>query len=510
MRPGVIQRIVSRLLWFAFVSQLVPLAVGIAYRFGVGLGTGVAIGDVLDPDWHGSFEERWWAFAITAALSAIAAWSFARLPAARSADRDSLRRREGFLAVTLGWLILVWVTAVGFYLTGDFAGFAEAWFESMSGFTTTGASVITNIEGLPHAVLFMRSFAHWIGGMGIIVLSVAILPELAVGGMQLFSAESSGIDSDKLAPRIAATARRLWVLYFTITAFELVLLWIGGMSFFDAINHAMATIATGGFSTKNSSVASFDSVYIEMVILVFMFVSGMSFTTQYRAFFGGQPRRLLDSPEVRLYTALTLVAVLFLTLDVWARGTYDGIGQSLRFASFNAVSIITTTGFGTADFDAWPHLSRLTLVGLMLIGGCAGSTAGGSKVVRLYVVAKHATVELRKLVRPHLVQPLQIGDREVPRETAEAVMGFYLLYFAAIMVGALAMTAVGMDLVSGTTASISAMNSIGPGLGTVGAAQNFGGVPDAGLYVLSFGMLLGRLEIYTVLVLFSSHFWRRG
>ena len=486
MRAGVIQRIVSRLLWFAVASQVVPMVVAICY-----------------------WESRWWSFAITGVLSAVAAWSFARLPAARKHTEHSLRRREGFLAVTLGWLILVWFTAVAFYLTGEFAGFAEAFFESMSGFTTTGASVVSDIEGLPPSVLFMRSFSHWIGGMGIIVLSVAILPELAVGGMQLFAAESTGIDADKLAPRIAATARRLWVLYFGITAVHACLLLAGGMGVFDAVNHAMATIATGGFSTKNASIAAYDSLYIEMVILVFMFISGIGFTLQYRAVILGQPRRLLASPEVRLYVALSVVATLLITLNLWASGT-ETLADSLRYSSFQTVSVMTTTGYGTAHFDGWPAFSQLLLVGLMLVGGCAGSTAGGSKVIRLYVVAKHAALQLKRLIRPRIVQTLHIGDREIPHETTEGVLGFYLLYIAAIMFISLALTALGEDLVSGTTASVSALNSIGPGLGTVGASQNFGEVHPLGLYLLSFGMLLGRLEIYTVLVLFTPHFWRRG
>ena len=492
MRVEVLQRLTSRLLWFTVATLAVPTLVAVLY-----------------------LEARWWAFAAAAGAAAVSALYFARLARARQTKvSHTLRRREAFLAVTLGWMILVTFNALAFYLTGSFVGFAEAFFESMSGFTTTGASVVSDIEGLPHSVLFMRSFSHWIGGMGIIVLSVAILPELAVGGMQLFAAESTGIDSEKLAPRIAATARRLWGLYVAITAIQAVLLLLGGMSLFDSINHAMATIATGGFSTKNTSVAAFDSLYIETVIIVFMFVSGISFTMQFRAFSdlraGRRPERLLGSPEVRMYTLITVVASVLITLNLYYSDTYDSLATSFRHSSFQTVSIITTTGFGTADFAAWPHFSQLALVALMLIGGCAGSTAGGSKVVRLYVVVKHALIQMRRLIRPRLVEPLHIGNREVPRETTEAVLGFYFLYFVLLFAGGLLMTALGLDLVSGTTASVSALNSIGPGLGTVGAAENFAQVPDAGLYFLSFGMLLGRLEIYPLLVLFTSHFWRRG
>jgi trk system potassium uptake protein TrkH len=486
MRASVVLQNISRLLWFAVVSLVVPLCVSIGYR-----------------------DERWWAFAIPAFLAAVLSFSVGRLPAAQGGSDLGMRRREGFLAVVSGWLILIFFTALAFHLTGAFESFAGCIFESTSGYTTTGATVVTNIEGLPKGVLFTRSFAHWLGGMGIIVLSVAILPQLAVGGMQMFSAESSGIESEKLAPRIAQTARRLWVLYFGITA-VLTLLLLPKMSIFDSINHAMATIATGGFSTKNDSLAS-AGLYVELVITVFMFVSALSFTAQYRAVFQHKdPRSLFASAETRLFTAITLAAIWLITLDLYFTDHYDTMADSLRYTSFQVVSIITTTGFGTADFDAWPHFARLMLVSLMIIGGCAGSTAGGIKAVRLYVVIKYAGNQLRRLVRPRLVQPLYIGDREVSRDTTEGIIGFLMLYAAMTLLGALVVTALGIDFESGITASVSAMNSIGPGLGSVGATQNFGHIADAGKYVLSFEMLLGRLEIYTLLVVFIPHFWRRG
>jgi trk system potassium uptake protein TrkH len=282
----------------------------------------------------------------------------------------------------------------------------------------------------------------------------------------------------------------------------------GGMGAFDAINHSMSTIATGGFSTKGDSIGHYNSLYIEIVIIAFMFVSGISFALQYRAIFGMEPQRLLRSPEVRLYAWITAVAVVLVTLDIWLRGTYDTFGASLRAGSFTTVSIITTTGFGVADFSGWPHFSQVLLVGVMIIGACAGSTAGGSKVVRLYVVAKHAFIQLKRLVRPRIVESLDLGGKEVSSETTEAILGYYLLYFAATMAIGLGLTALGLDMVSGATASVSAMNSIGPGLGSVSAS--FIDVPDPGLYLSSLGMLLGRLEIYPVLVLVTTHFWRRG
>ncbi len=485
MRASVILQLTSRLLWFAVFSLAVPLLVSIGYG-----------------------DERWWALAAPAALAAMLAWALPRHPAAAGGNELGLRRREAFMAVVLGWLILVFFTAVAFHLSGAFGGFADAVFESSSGYTTTGASTLSNIEAAPRGVLFLRAFAHWLGGMGIIVLSVAILPQLAVGGMQLVSAESSGIDSEKLAPRIAQTARRLWALYVAITAVLVILLW-PEMPLFDAVCHSMATIATGGFATKNDSLAGY-GVYVNVVVIIFMFISGMSFTAQYRAFVQRQPEKLLKSPEVLLYTGIMVAAVALVTINLWASETYDGFGQSLRYGSFQVVSIMTTTGFGTADFDTWPHFSRLLLVSIMLIGGCAGSTAGGIKVIRLYVIVKYAGIQLNRLVRPRLVKPLYVGDREVPRETIEGILGFFLFYSVFTVAGGLIMTALGLDFESGSTASVSAMNSIGPGLGSVGAAQNFGHVHAAGKYFLSFEMILGRLEIFTLLIVFTPSFWRRG
>jgi len=486
MRVGVIQRIVSRLLWFA-VAAMVP---SLALSFSLGEPQRISL-----------------SWLVACVLAGVLATACARLAEARAAPRDSLQRREGFLAVTLGWLVLVLSVALAYFMSGEFPGFAGAFFESMSGFTTTGATVISDIEGLPRSILLMRSFSHWVGGMGIIVLSVAILPELAVGGMQLFSAESTGLGADKLAPRINATARRLWIFYLVITCLQTALL-LPAMDGFDAVNHAMATIATGGFSTKNASIASFDSLYVEVVVICFMFVSGVGFTLQLRAL-RGAPGVLWSSPEVRLYCALTFGAIFLIASSLWLRGHY-GLAESIRHSSFTTVSILTTTGFGTEDFNRWPDFCRILLVGLMLIGGCAGSTAGGSKVVRLYVVAKHAIGQLHRLIRPRLVNSLTVGDAEITRDTTEGILGYYLLFFASITILGLAMTALGEDLITGTTAAVSAMNSIGPGLAGVGATENFGSIHDAGLYLLSGGMLLGRLEIYPVLVLFSSHFWRRG
>ncbi len=454
-------------------------------------------------------EDVWHAYAIAISFSLIGAVVLSQ--SASGKKMPPLNHKEALLVVVLGWLILVTVTAVAYRLSGFFPSFSMAFFESMSGFTTTGATILEHIEKLPKSLLFMRSFSHCIGGVGIIVLSVAILPELAAGGLQLFAAESSGIQSEKLAPRISGTARRIWGFYIGITVAETIFLAFGNMSIFDAINHSMSTVATGGFSTKNASIGHYNSLYIELVILAFMFLSGISFALQCRVLISRRIRPLFNSIETRVYIFITLVAIALLTLNIYGTTPhYDTIGDSLRYASFQTVSIITTTGFTTTDFDVWPDASRFILLALMFLGGCSGSTAGGSKIIRTVVVIKHAVHSLRRMLRPNLVETIVINGRAIPRETTEGVLGFYALYFMATGIGSLILITLGLDLVSGTSAAISSMSSVGPGLGALGASESYSSVSSAGLYLLSAGMLLGRLELYTILVLFTSHFWRKG
>jgi len=344
--------------------------------------------------------------------------------------------------------------------------------------------------------------------MGIIVLSVAILPELAVGGMQLFSAESSGISTDKLSPRIVSTARRLWWLYAAMTLVLVLLLLAGNMNLFDAVTHAFGTLATGGFSTRNASVGAFNSLYIETVIMIFMLVSGISFTLHYRFYVRGDWRSMARSSEVRLYLAIFVLFTLVITGTLVAEHNYDSYGSALRAASFQTAAMLTTTGFGTADFDRWPDLCRYLLVLLMFLGGCAGSTAGGVKVIRLLVVLKHTGVELKKLLYPRLVRPVLIDGGAVRQSTIQAILGFFMLYISTTVVATALVLMTGVDLVTGVTAVVSAMNSIGPGLGLVGPTQNFGDLPATCKWVLSICMIVGRLEIYTVFVLLTRQFWR--
>jgi trk system potassium uptake protein TrkH len=427
----------------------------------------------------------------------------------RNEPTGRLTRREGFIAVVSAWVIIIAFGAIPFWISGDIPKFIDALFESASGYTTTGATILTNIEALPHAHLFQRSFSHWIGGMGIIVLSVAILPELAIGGMQLFSAESSGLGTDKLSPRIVSTARRLWQVYVGMTVVLAGLLMFGGMNLFDATCHSFGTIATGGFSTRNASIGAYDSTFIETIITIFMLLSGMSFALLYRLAIRGQPKPLLRSPEVKLYLGIFFVFATAICVRLVRAGTYDSIFEAARTSAFQTAAILTTTGYGTADFNYWPAFTQLLLLLLMFLGGCAGSTAGGVKVVRLLVVFKHATVELKKLLYPTLVQPVTVANRAVTQSTMEGILGFFLLYIMTTVGASMLVLATGVDLITGVTAVISAMNSIGPGLGEVGPSGNYSGLPDYCKVVLSVCMLVGRLEIYTIFVLFIPAFWHR-
>jgi len=415
--------------------------------------------------------------------------------------------REGFAIVTFGWLAFALFGALPYVIAGGIPSYLDAFFEAMSGFTTTGSSILTDIEGLAPSLLFWRSFTQWLGGMGIIVLSLAILPMLGVGGMQLFKAEVPGPTADRLTPRIQDTAKLLWGVYVLLTAVQTGLLMAGEMSFFDAINHSFTSMATGGFSTRNASVAAFDSAYIDWVITLFMFLAGINFTLHYLALQG----RIGDfwrNEEFRFYLWLTLGATFLLTLFN-AFGPYDSIVDSLRYSAFQVVSILTTTGYATADFELWAVFCQYLLVACMFIGGCAGSTGGGMKVVRVLLLFKHAHVQLYRLIHPRAVRLVKLGERPVDKEVMQAILGFFALYMGIFVAASFVMAALGMDLVSAGTAVVTALGNVGPGLGTVGPIDNFAHVHPVGKIVLAGCMLLGRLELYTVLVLVIPSFWRK-
>ena len=430
--------------------------------------------------------------------------------------------REGFAIVTLGWVVAAFFGSFPYLFAGIFSiegrtswvEFSFCYFESMSGFSTTGATVLTEIEHLSHAMLFWRSFSHWLGGMGIVVLTVAILPMLGVGGMQLFRAEAPGPQTDRLTPRIAQTAKLLWGVYILLSVVETLLLWLGDMTLFDALCHTFGTMATGGFSTKNGSIAHYNSVYIETVITVFMFLAGTNFALHYRALRGDVKSYFKDT-EFRFYCIVVFVGILLISWNIVrfknidGQVPYDSVWDSIRYAAFQVLSITSTTGYGTADFEMWPALSQFILITLMFYGGCAGSTGGGMKQIRFLLLIKQSGAEIKRLIFPHAILPIRVNDRVVPSEVLTHVLGFFFFFIGIFAIVTCIMSTLGLDLITAASCTIAAMGNIGPGLGDVGPLDNYAHIATAGKFILSFCMLLGRLEIYTVLILFSSNFWKK-
>lgn len=415
--------------------------------------------------------------------------------------------REGMAIVSLGWFGAGLFGALPFYLSGQIPLFTDCVFEAFSGLTTTGASILDDVEALAPSLLLWRSLAHWLGGMGIILLSLAILPFLGVGGMQLYKAEVPGPAPDKLRPRIKDTAMLLWKVYLLFSCVLFILLVLGGMNAFQAINHAFSAIATGGFSTQNASVGHFDSLYLEAVIILFMFIAGTNFALHFRLL-GAEIRPYRQNTEFKVFALLALCSVALVSLSIWGP-VYSSLGNALRFSSFQVLSLITSTGFSTADYDLWPGLAQVVLFLCMLMGGCAGSTAGGIKCMRLILLFKHGMRELRRLIHPRAVLPLKMGGRLVPEEVLQGIWGYFILYLGLACISALILSALGLDMLSAFAAVIACISNIGPGFAQVGPAQNYAQIPLLGKWVLSFCMLLGRLEIYTVLILLHPQFWKK-
>jgi trk system potassium uptake protein TrkH len=419
----------------------------------------------------------------------------------------SINPREGIAIVGLGWVAVVLAGALPFVFTRVAPTVPGAIFESVSGFTTTGATIFDTIERLPSSILLWRSITHWIGGMGIIVLGVAILPLLGVGGAQLFRAEVPGVSADRLTPRIASTARLLWGVYALLTLL-LVLLYLAlGMSVFDAVNHAMSALATGGFSTRTASLAAF-SPAIQWVTIVFMFAAGVNFTLHYQLLRGRWNAWFRD-PEWRWYAAIAALAAASVFVALGFRD-HDWSWTVLRHAVFNVVAVHSTTGFANADFAQWPSVAQVILLGLMFVGAMGGSTGGGLKVVRAAVIADHTRGEIRKVLHPRAVIVTRLGRNAVRSDVVLNVLAFLGMYVATHAVGTILLTALGSDLVTATSAALAAMSSIGPGLADVGPAAHYGHLKPAAHVVLSALMLLGRLEFYTLLVLVIPGAWSRA
>lgn len=415
-----------------------------------------------------------------------------------------LIKREGYIVVTLVWVIISLFGCFPYVLTGTIPDFTNAFFETISGFTTTGASVVNDIEALPHGILFWRSLTHLIGGMGIIVLAVAILPYFGFGGMQLFNAEVSGVTNEKLHPRVARTAKSLWGIYIALILIETVILMIGGMPLFDALCHSFGTIASGGFSTKNDSIAGY-SPFIQYVIIVFMIFAGTNFTLFY-FIWKGSWKKVKANREFKVYLGIIMVTTLIIgtTLTILDHFPTE---PSFRNALFQVTSIITSTGFVTADYTLWhPYLTFVIFL-LMFSGGCAGSTSGGIKVLRHHILFRNTILEFKRMTHPMAIIPLKIKGKVIAGDVVFKVMAFLIMYLVFFCIGVFFMTLVGLDMDSAMGAVATSMGGIGPGLGSVGPVNNFFDVPEIGKWVLSFLMLLGRLELFSVLILFSPDFW---
>ncbi len=423
---------------------------------------------------------------------------------------DELSHRDGFLVVALAWISACFFGSLPFWLYGSFGGFTNAYFESVSGFTTTGSTILTDIGSMPRGILFWRSIIQWFGGMGIIVLSLAILPLLGVGGMQLFKAEVPGPTTDKLQPRIRDTAKLLWKVYVLLTALEMVLLTIGGMTAFEAICHSFTTLATGGFGTRPDSLMS-STPFQEMVITLFMLLAGVNFTLHYLAL-KGSPRSYFRDSEFRAYLIIVAVSTVILTSMLRLSGEYSSVWQSLRYSVFQVVSIVTTTGYNSADFEAWGAtvaLAPLLLFLLMFVGGSAGSTGGGMKVIRVWLLLKHGYRELFRLIHPRAVKHVKVGGKVIPEPVLDAVIGFFVLYIFLFVLASLVVASFGHDFVTSFSSVAACIGNIGPGLGSVGPVDNFAHLQPVVKWILIFCMLLGRLEIYTILLLLIPEFWKK-
>jgi trk system potassium uptake protein TrkH len=426
----------------------------------------------------------------------------------RSHRASIMTHREGMAIVALGWFAAGGFGGLPFWLGGTFESVVDCVFESLSGFSTTGSSVLADIESVPRGLLFWRSLTHWLGGMGIIVLSLAILPFLGVGGMQLYKAEVPGPSPDKLKPRIKDTAMTLWKVYLLFSAAETVLLMFGGMDLFDALCHTFGTMATGGFSTRNASVAGFDSAYIDYVITVFMLIAGVNFSLHYLVL-KWKPSAMFKDPEFRVFAGMVLAFVVILTITVLVSGNYDNPADAVRYTSFQVASILTTTGFATADYELWPGLAQAILLFCMFVGGCAGSTGGGMKVMRIMLLFKQSYQELFRLIHPRSVSHVKMGRTVVKSDVISGVWGFAFLWVGLLVLAAFVVASTGVDVVTSFAASLACIGNIGPGIGGVGPTDNFAWMPDAAKWVLTFCMVLGRLEIYTVIILFVPEFWRK-
>ena len=479
MRIKTLLNILGALLSILGITMVVPIFISLGYG---------------ESDWEG--------FLISSIICVIVGfptWFITR-------HNQSLTNRDGFAIVTFSWVLAGIAGSLPFYFSGAIPNVTDAFFESMSGVTTTGASILNDIESLPHGVLYWRSFIQWIGGMGIIVFYIAVLPLLGVGGVQLFKAEVPGPVADKIKPRVRETAKVLWIVYVGITFAEIIALSVAGMSIFDAVCHGFTTMPTGGFSTKNTSIGYFESSIIHYIIIFFMFLAGVNFSLHFRAIHGNIKSYIKDK-EFLAY----LGGVLIVTLVVFSAVSFQGDSLNalnFRDSLFTTISILTTTGYSSADYELWPAFVQLILLALMFVGGMGGSTGGGMKVIRIMLLLKYAGHETRRMLHARALIPIRIGKQLIKEDVVRNTLGFFLFFMSAFILSTIVLASMGLDISSAIGAAASAMGNIGPGLGEFGPTDNYALLSPPGKWILTFCMLLGRLEIFTVMVLFSPTFWK--
>ncbi len=461
--------ILGNLLQLIALSMLLPILIGLYYR-----------------------EEDAFVFIITMGITALCGFILRKF----KFSKNGLQYKDGFVVVILGWLLVSLFGAFPFILAGIFSNPIDAFFESVSGFTTTGATVIMSLESLSHTILFWRSLTHWLGGMGIIVITMAILPQLA-GNMYLFKAEVPGPMHNRIKPRIQDTAKTLLFIYLILTISQVILLYIYGMPLFESIIHSFGTISTGGFSSRALSVGAYKSVVIDIIVIIFMFLGGTNFELIY-SFFRGKWFSVFKNEELRFYIILLIIAICLITFNL-SNSNYDFV-NSLRYASFQVVSISSTTGYATVDYDSWPPFSRWILLVLMFIGGSAGSTAGGIKVIRVKILLKKGLQELYRLLHPRSINKVKIDNQVISESVSTSILGFFFLYIVVFVTGVLGLTYFGIDILSSISAVASTIGNIGPGLELVGPLNSYLPLPDTAKMILIACMLMGRLEIYTILV----------
>jgi trk system potassium uptake protein TrkH len=475
----VILNILGLLLLIEGFSMLAPLGVSLYYGGGDALALGISSG-------------------ISIALGAVA-WFLTQ-----RGDK-TISKREGYIIVSIVWIVFSLFGALPFIISGHISSFTDAFFETISGFTTTGASILNDIEALPHGLLFWRSMTQWLGGMGIIVLSLAILPIFGIGGMQLFVAEVPGPTPDKFHPRVKETAKRLWGIYLIFTLLETILLLFGDMNLFEAVCHSFTTMATGGYSTKQASIAAY-SPYVQYIITLFMFLAGTNFALSYYGFhlqFG----KIFKNEEFRFYAGFLVGFTILITAMLWF-SDFLPFRESFRHAVFQVVSITTTTGFITTDYLQWAPFLVVIVFMLMFLGGSGGSTGGGIKIVRVALLIKNSALELKRLIHRNAILPVRLNKKTIDPQIITNILAFVVLYMMLLAGSTIVMSAMGYDLDSSLGAVAATLGNIGPGIGAVGPIENYAHIPDFGKWFLSFLMLVGRLELFTVLILFSPAFWK--